>query len=184
MNIKNHIKKLATFAVVLSLAIPSTVFAAETKDDTTTNVTSIQRLGDDNGISLQSSFTTGDHYLGYVTVTKTNQAGGSAHILYGKELQVKPAWKAIDSTTSEVNIRIWVYDETGGYTVLDHTFTPEEDVDGKDADGYWYAESPWSPVALTPGHSYRFYYDATTAYGYKPTGKTRQALCHVWFNLK
>lgn len=184
MNIRNSIKRFAALAVVLSLAVPSTAFAAEPKEDTTTNVTSTQQSADDTEISLASSFDTGDHYLGYVTVTRTNQAGGSAHTFYGRKLQVKPAWKAIDSTTSEVNIRIWVVDETAGYSVLDHTFTPAEDVDGKDADGYWYAESPWSPYALVPGHSYRFYYDVTTAYGYTPTGQTRQALCHVWFNLE
>lgn len=184
MNIRNIIKKVTTIAVVLSLAVPVTAFAAENTDVENSNVVSVEQSSDNVGISPMASFDRGDHYLGYVTVTKTNQAGGSAHTFYGTKLQVKPAWKAIDSTTSEVNIRIWVIDETAGYMVLDHTFTPSQDVDGKDADGYWYAESPWSPVALRPGHSYRFHYDVTTAYGYTPTGKTRQALCHVWFNLE
>lgn len=184
MNIRKPIKKIAILVVTLSLAVHSTVFATGNTENINENMDVIQQSVNDTGISLTSTFYTGDNYLGYVTVTKTNQAGASAHILYGRKLKLKPAWMAIDSKTSEVNIRIWVIDENEGYMVLNHNFTPSQDVDGKDDAGYWYAESDWAPYAVTPGHSYRFYYDVTTADGYKPTGKTRQALCHVWFNLE
>lgn len=184
MNIQKSIKKFATLAIALSLAVPSTAFAAEVNEDTNVNVPSVEQSAEDSGISLCASFNPGDNYLGYVTVTKTNQAGGSAHTLYGRSIQVKPAWKAVDSTSSEVNLRIWIIDENTGKKVFDDLFTPSDDTDGrKDKDGFWYAESDWSYNVLTSGHSYRFYYDITTASGSTPTGNVRQALCHIWFNL-
>lgn len=185
MNIRHLAKRIATLAVALSMAIPSTAFAAETTEDTNVNVPSIEQAEEDYGIDLCSTFNPGDNYLGYVTVKKTNQAGGSAHVLNGRSIQVKPAWKAVDSTTSEVNLRIWIIDENTGKKVFEDLFTPSRDKDNrKDDAGYWYAESNWAYNKLTYGHSYRFYYDITTAAGSTPTGNVRQALCHIWFNLK
>lgn len=184
MNIRNLTKKIAPLAVVLSLAVPSTVLAAEVNGYTDVTVPSTEQAAEDFGIALYSTFNPGDNYLGYVTVKKTNQAGGSAHVLNGKSIQVKPAWKAVDSTTSEVNLHIWIIDENTGTKVFDDLFTPSRDKDGhKDNDGFWYAESSWSYNVLTSRHSYRFYYDITTASGSQPTGNVRQALCHIWFNL-
>ena len=185
MNIRNLAKKIAPLAVALSLTVPSTAFAAETNGDTNANVPSVEQTAEDSGIALYSTINPGDNYLGYVTVTRTNQAGGSAHVLKGRSIQVKPAWKAVDSTTSEVNLRIWIIDENTGEKVFDDLFTPSRDTDRrKDNDGYWYVESDWVYNKLTPGHSFRFYYDITTAAGSTPTGNVRQALCHIWFNLK
>ena len=153
MNIRHLAKRIATLAVALSMAIPSTAFAAETTEDTNVNVPSIEQAEEDYGIDLCSTF--------------------------------NPAWKAVDSTTSEVNLRIWIIDENTGKKVFEDLFTPSRDKDNrKDDAGYWYAESNWAYNKLTYGHSYRFYYDITTAAGSTPTGNVRQALCHIWFNLK
>ena len=96
-------------------------------------------------------------------------------------MRIKPAWKATDSTTSEVELEVKVIDDQLGVCVYSHRFKLYEDVDGKDSAGWWYAESPY--FRITYGHSYHFEYEAFTATGYQPTGNNRSAAVHMWLNL-
>ena len=96
-------------------------------------------------------------------------------------MRIKPAWKATDSTTSEVELEVKVIDDQLGVCVYSHRFKLYEDVDGKDNAGWWYAESPY--FRITYGHSYHFEYETFTATGYQPTGNNRSAAVHMWLNL-
>jgi len=152
-------------AVIMAISIlPTSAFAAEV---------------DNGGISTCATFPTGDHYVGYCTVDDTHLGG--YHVFNAEWMQVKPAWKAMDSSTSEIDMYIEVRDVTSGETVFKYRFTPSEDVDGKDGSGYWYAESYWFDI--TPGHTYQFFYEAFTAPGYSGTGYNRVGRVELWIEL-
>ena len=126
-----------------------------------------------------ASYWPGDHDLGGFTFNDYNY--GSTRTFYANYMQIKPAWKAADSTTSEVDLYIKVVREWNGYVAYQHRFTLSDDVDGKDGDGWWYAESPW--FAINNGSDYYIYYEAFTTPGYTPTGYNRSAHVHTWIEL-
>lgn len=156
--------------------VPTTAFAAEPES---VDTASTEKVMLDSGIMPLSTFPLGDHYVGYCTVDDSHLGG--RHVFNGNYLQVKPAWKALDSSTSEIDMYIEVRDVTCGTTPFKYRFSPSDDVDGKDGAGYWYAESGWTKI--DKGHTYQIYYEAFTAPGYAGTGHNRKGTCTLWIEL-
>lgn len=125
------------------------------------------------------TYTPGNYYLGDFGFTDYNW--GRERQYNANQMRVKPAWRATDSRTSEVDLLVKVK-RVGGSVVFSKRFTPNDDVDGKDGVGLWYAESSW--FNITKGATYQIYYEAFTASGYKPTGNKRKAYVHTWIELR
>lgn len=184
---KKFNRKFMAVIVAIAMAmtiLPTNVFAADLSSNEDILISELNADVETgayaNGtFTTLSTFGTGDHYVGATTVN--DKHWGGYHVFNAKRIKVKPAWKATDSTTSEIDMYIALYDVTLGQTIYKHRFTPSEDIDGKDSKGYWYYEDLW--YAITPGHTYQFYYEAFTTPGYSGTGSNRIGTCSLWINL-
>lgn len=173
--INRKIMTIITSIIMAVTILPTTAFAAEPES----KMVSTEPVMIDSGIMPLATFPLGDHYVGYCTVDDKHLGG--RHVFNGKWLQIKPAWKALDSSTSEIDMYIEVRDVTCGTTPFKYRFSPKDDVDGKDGAGYWYAESGWTQIHS--GHTYQIYYEAFTAPGYNGTGHNRKGTCTLWIEL-
>lgn len=159
----------------------TTAFAAE-------NENILQFKGDekvlvDSGVitlSSVGSYWPGDHDLGGFTFNDKNV--GSSRTYYADQMQIKPAWKAADSSTSEVDLYVEVVRTWNGDVAYSNRFTLNDDTDGKDSAGWWYVESPWFDI--NNGSDYYIYYEAFTTPGYAQTGNARSANVHTWIELR
>lgn len=180
-------------ATACALAMVFTMFSVNTfaqeldvKEVETVDATN-ENLVEKNGISPRVSWTSvgtygpGDYQMEYVNFKdKTN---GSIRTYNANYMQIKPAWKATDSSTSEVELLIKVIRKSNGDVAYENRFKLSDDTDGhKDGEGWWYAESPFFKINNTS--DYFFYYEVFTADGYQGTGNTRCGQAHVWVTLK
>ena len=173
-------RKFTAFMSVIVLAISmfsTTAFAAEPSDKIVSDEN--DKVLVESGV-LRVSYGAGDHDLGGFTFNDTNR--GSARTFNTNQMQIKPAWKAADSSSSEVDLYIEVWNATRNERKFYHRFTLNDDVDGKDGAGWWYAESSWFDI--DPGESYYIFYEAFTTPGYTPTGSNRSASVHTWIELR
>lgn len=190
---KKITQKLTAIIGVIAMAVSmvgTTAFAAEpettattTESETTSQVEMDEKVMVDSGvISLASvgSYWPGDHDLGGFTFQDKNQ--GSSRTYYANQMQIKPAWKPADNPSSEIDLYIKVVRAWNGDVAYEHRFTLNDDVDGKDGSGWWYAESPW--FNINNGSDYYIYYEAFTTPGYSGTGTTRKADVHTWIELR
>lgn len=172
MRIRKFIRRftvvVATLAMVITM-IPSVAFAATPELDTTTNA----------DVSVSSYVPVYSWDLGGFTFTNTNI--GASRKYNFNYMRIKPAWKASDSNTSEVDLLVKVIKASDGHVAYSKRFTLSDDVDGKDGDGWWYAESDYFRIDY--GENYYFFYEAFTTPGYTPTGYNRGAHVHMWLNL-
>lgn len=124
----------------------------------------------------------GEYYLGQFNFTDSNT--GAARTYNAKFMRIKVAWKKGESditTKSDIDLYVDVYRVWNGKSAYTHQFTPSEDRDGKDSDGYYYVESPWFEV--NNGSDYRIYYEAFTTPGQTGTGSNRKGNVHTWIEL-
>lgn len=173
-------RKITAFATAVVMAVAmlsTTAFAAEPTEMSTA---SEDKILVDSGVMRIASYGPGDHDLGGFTFNDTNK--GSSRTFNARQMQIKPAWKAADSSTSEVDLYIKVVRAWNGDVAYSHRFTLNDDVDGKDGSGWWYAESPW--FNINSGSDYYIFYEAFTTPGYTPTGNNRSAHVHTWIELR
>lgn len=171
---------IGALVMVISM-FPSFAFASEPENSV--RIQEDEKVMIDNGfvqLSSVGSYWAGYHDLGGFTFTDKNK--GASRTFYTNYMQIKPAWKAADSSTSEVDLYVKVVRAWNGDVAYEHRFTLRDDVDGKDSAGWWYAESPW--FKINSGSDYYIYYEAFTTPGYTPTGSTRRANVHTWIELK
>lgn len=170
---------IGAFAMAISV-FPSAAFAAEPEN--TVKVQEDGKVMVDSGIvplSSVGSYWAGDHDLGGFTFTDKNR--GASRTFHTQYMQIKPAWKAADSATSEVDLYVKVVRAWNGDVAYENRFTLKDDVDGKDSSGWWYVESPW--FKINKDSDYYIYYEAFTTPGYAPTGSSRRASVHTWIEL-
>lgn len=177
---------VSLFALVLTM-FPMSAFAKEI-DEEAINATEMTGVvpNEESGISPAASWVSvgtygpGSYQIEYVNFKdKTN---GEIRTYNGNSMQIKPAWKATDSTTSEVELLVKVIRKSNGDVFFEHRFKLYEDTDGhKDGDGWWYAESSWFDINNTS--DYFFYYEVFTADGYQGTGNTRCGEVHLWIEV-
>lgn len=172
MKTKKVIRKITVIISILAMVItmiPSVAFAAIPELDTKANT----------NVSFSNYVPVYSWDLGGFTFTNTNI--GAARTYNFNYMRIKPAWKASDSETSEVDLLIKVIRASDGTVVYQKRFTLSDDVNGKDKDGWWYAESEYFRIDY--GQKYYFFYEAFTTPGYTPTGYNRGAQVHMWLNL-
>lgn len=190
---RNLIQKLAATMSAIALSVSvfgTTSFAAELEkeyisDKSAANmqVKNEEKILVESGmisLSAIASYGPGDHDLGGFTFKDKNQ--GASRTYNAKQMQIKPAWKATDSSTSEVDLYVKVVRAWNGDVAYARRFTLNDDVDGKDRDGWWYTESSW--FNINSGSDYYIYYEAFTTPGYSGTGTTRSAHVHTWIELR
>lgn len=178
---------ISTFAMALTM-FSTTAFAKEldAKENTSKDVTKTFS-NEDYGILPAVSWVSvgtygaGDYQMEYVNFKdKTNGAIRTYNTRY---MQIKPVWKATDSSTSEVELLVKVIRKSNGDVAYSHRFKLSEDTDGhKDGQGWWYAESV--PFEINRTSDYFFYYEVFTADGYQGTGNTRSGEVHMWVELR
>lgn len=126
-----------------------------------------------------------DYYLGSFHFVDSNQ--GSKRTYNANQMRIKVAWRygetpRWDWVYSDIDLYVDVYRAWNGQSVYKHRFTPSEDWDGKDGDGYYYVESDW--FNINNGSDYRIYYEAFTTPGKTGTGYNRQGDVHTWVELR
>lgn len=174
--------------LVMALTMFSTnVFAKESIVATESNPAVIEIVSsEDNGISPAAgwvsvgSFGAGDYQIEYVNFRDKTE--GDIRTYNTRYMQIKPAWKATDSSASEVELLVKVIRKSNGNVAYSHRFKLTEDTDGhKDGQGWWYAESV--PFEINRTSDYFFYYEVFTADGYQSTGNKRAGEVHMWVEL-
>ena len=178
-------RKVIALASAFAMTLPmfsTTAFAKELPVAEVTTASS-----DKNGILPRVScvsvgtYGAGEYQMEYVNFKdKTNGAIRTYNTQY---MRIKPAWKATDSSTSEVELLVKVIRKSNGDVAYSHRFKLSEDTDGhKDGEGWWYAKS--APFKINKTSDYFFYYEVFTADGYKGTGNTRSGEAHLWVELR
>lgn len=184
MKLRKLSQRLTAVAVatVLTLSMfATTAFAAETTSDSKLSEEANTTSASDVSLLSVGTYGPGDWDLGGGTFYNSNL--GNARTYNAHYMQIKPAWKASDSSTSEVELLVKVIRQWNGDVAYEHRFKLYEDTDGrKDGDGWWYAESAWFPINY--GSDYQIYYEAFTADGYQGIGTNRSAHFHTWIELK
>ena len=178
-------RKVIALASAFAMTLPmfsTTAFAKELPVAEVTTASS-----DNNGILPRVSWVSvgtygaGEYQMEYVNFKdKTNGAIRTYNTQY---MRIKPAWKATDSSTSEVELLVKVIRKSNGDVAYSHRFKLSEDTDGhKDGEGWWYAKS--APFKINKTSDYFFYYEVFTADGYKGTGNTRSGEAHLCVELR
>lgn len=177
----------STFVMALTM-FSVNVFAKEPIVDVAQSATVTEESSnEDYGISPAASwvsvgtFGAGDYQMEYVNFRDKTE--GSIRTYNTRYMQIKPAWKATDSSTSEVELLVKVIRKSNGEVAYNHRFKLSEDTDGhKDGQGWWYAESV--PFEINRTSDYFFYYEVFTADGYQATGNKRAGEVHMWVELR
>ena len=175
-------RKVIALASAFAMTLPmfsTTAFAKELPVAEVTTASS-----DNNGILPRVSWVSvgtygaGEYQMEYVNFKdKTNGAIRTYNTQY---MRIKPAWKATDSSTSEVELLVKVIRKSNGDVAYSHRFKLSEDTDGhKDGEGWWYAKS--APFKINKTSDYFFYYEVFTADG---SGNTRSGEAHLWVELR
>lgn len=178
-------RKVIALASAFAMTLPMFSTTAFAKELPVAEVTTA--LSDNNGILPRVSWVSvgtygaGEYQMEYVNFKdKTNGAIRTYNTQY---MRIKPAWKATDSSTSEVELLVKVIRKSNGDVAYSHRFKLSEDTDGhKDGEGWWYAKS--APFKINKTSDYFFYYEVFTADGYKGTGNTRSGEAHLWVELR
>ena len=178
-------RKVIALASAFAMTLPMFSTTAFAKELPVAEVTTASN--DNNGILPRVSWVSvgtygaGEYQMEYVNFKdKTNGAIRTYNTQY---MRIKPAWKATDSSTSEVELLVKVIRKSNGDVAYSHRFKLSEDTDGhKDGEGWWYAKS--APFKINKTSDYFFYYEVFTADGYKGTGNTRSGEAHLWVELR
>ena len=131
-------RKVIALASAFAMTLPmfsTTAFAKELPVAEVTTASS-----DNNGILPRVSWVSvgtygaGEYQMEYVNFKdKTNGAIRTYNTQY---MRIKPAWKATDSSTSEVELLVKVIRKSNGDVAYSHRFKLSEDTDGhKDGEG-------------------------------------------------
>ena len=128
------------------------------------------------------SYGPGVYYLGNFSFQDQNN--GAQRTYNARKMRIKIAWKKGEwqPWASDVNMTINVFRASNWKSAFYKKFTPANDPDGKDGNGYYYVVSDW--FTIDKGYNYRIGYDASTVAGAKGTGHYRKANVHTWIELK
>ncbi len=122
----------------------------------------------------------GEYYLGQFEFTNTNN--GAKRTYNANYMRIKVAWKKGEFLpASDIDLSVDVIRESNGDYAFSERFTPSDDTNGKDSDGYYYVVSEWFPI--NNGSDYRICYEAFTTSGQEGTGSNRKGDVHTWIEL-
>lgn len=105
-----------------------------------------------------------------------DSASLKSNIYNSDYVRLQIAWKNGDlSSSSDINILFELRHDTDNEVIYKHIFNPAEDLNGKDADGYYYVDSDW--IDIVKGDKYCIYYEAYTI---DETGKRQNQTGNVY----
>ena len=163
---------------MLSMFAPTAAFAAEVEtpvsNDVATQETEVSAPST-SGISPRTeSFGPGDWYWGGVTFYDEN--GGAYKTIYGDEVKIKVAFKAVDNDPISYHLFL-KFMEYGGRQVYYRDYNSWSDT--PDADGYLYYESDW--IDVNYGVDYRFLYSSNSECN---CNDARRLSVHIWIEVR